>query len=121
MTDPTPAPSEDHPGFESALRAGAVPEAELAAAIRARPASPGRAGMGTGTGPVRWVRAADAAAELSSTTAGRGIDLHRELARRIRSAPTALQPAVADRIRAITPVLRAALPTRSGGQLGRTR
>ena len=117
MTDPTPAPSEDRHGFESTLRDGAVPEAELAAAIGARPAGPGR----MGTGPVRWVRAADAAAELSSMTAGRGIDLHREIARRIRSAPTALQPAVTDRIRSMTPAVRAALPTRAGDQLGRAR
>jgi hypothetical protein len=70
---------------------------------------------------VRWVRASDAVAELSSSAAGVGIDLHRELARRIRSTPIALQPVIADRMRSIAPAVRGILPARAGDQLGRSR
>lgn len=117
MTDPSPDPLEDRRGFERTLRDGAVPESDLAAAIRARPAGDGP----SSTGPVRWVRAADAVAELGSMSAGRGIDLHRELAYRLRRAPATLQPVVTDRIRSLAPASRAVLPSRAADLLGKTR
>lgn len=117
MTNPSPDPLDPGLGFESTLRDGALPEAELAAAIRGRRAGSGR----TGNGPVRWVRVADAVAELGSATAGRGIDLHSELARRLRSAPATAQPVITDRIRSVAPAVRAVLASRAGEEFGRTR